>query len=103
MEDKMTFDEFRSRNVPVGEQHDPLTERVIGAAIEVHSRLGAGLTEAMYESALCHEFDLRRIQFSRQVPVAVEYKGISIGEVRIDLLVEGKLIVELKACDALHE
>jgi GxxExxY protein len=101
--EKMSFDEFRSRMIPQGETHDPLTEKVIGAAIEVHSRLGAGLTESMYELALCREFELHGIQFARQVPVAVEYKGVPIGDIRIDLLIEGKLIIELKACEALND
>jgi GxxExxY protein len=99
--EEINSSDIRSRLLPKGEQHDPLSEKVIGAAIEVHSRLGAGLTEAMYDLALCRELELRGIRFSRQVPVAVEYKGVSIGDVRIDLLVEGKLIVELKACDGL--
>jgi GxxExxY protein len=102
MEDT-NFYAFRERVVPKGEQHDALTERVIGAAMEVHSQLGAGLTEAMYELALCRELELRGIQFSRQVPVPVLYKGTAIGNCRIDLLVEGSLIVELKACDCLND
>ena len=102
-ENKMSFEEFRARSVPKGEAHDALSERVIGAAIEVHSRLGAGLTESMYELALCREFELRGIAFARQMPVPLEYKGTPIGDIRIDLLVEGKLIVELKACEALND
>src|SRR3954452_7075310 len=101
--EETNFYEFRERLIPKGEQHDPLTEKVIGAAIEVHSRLGAGLTESMYELALCREFELRGIAFARQVPVPVEYKGVPIGDIRIDLLFEGKLIVELKACEALND
>ena len=101
--EETNFYGFRERLVPKGEQHDPLSERVIGAAIEVHSRLGAGLPESMYELAMCRELGLRGIQFARQVPIPVEYKGVAIGDVRIDLLVEGKLIVELKACEALND
>src|SRR4051812_31637533 len=97
------FYESRDRLIPKGEKHDLLSERVIGAAMEVHSALGAGLTESMYERALCRELELRGIQFSRQVPLPVEYKGVGIGDVRIDLLVEGQLIVELKACDGLND
>ena len=52
--------------------------------------------------ALCHEFDLRGIRYEKQVKVPVVYKGKVIGETRIDLLVEGCVIVELKACDAEH-
>jgi GxxExxY protein len=57
----------------------------------------------MYELALCRELELRSLQFLRQVPVAVDYKGVSVGECRMDLLVGGKLIVELKACEALTD
>jgi len=76
-----------------------LTERIIGAAMEVHKRLGPGLDEAMYEKALCVELTLRNLSFARQVIVSVEYKGNVIGEKRLDLIVEGKVLVELKAVD----
>jgi GxxExxY protein len=90
-----------NRNIPAGEQHDALTEQVIGAAIEVHRHLGPGLNEALYEAALCHEFELRGIPYSKQVDVPVLYKGKVIGKTRIDLLVVDRLIVELKACEEL--
>ena len=61
----MKFEEFRTRHLPTGEEHDELTERVIGAAIEVHRLLGPGMTEDMYEEALAHEFDLRGIRHQR--------------------------------------
>ena len=54
---------------------DDLTERIIGAAIEVHRELGKGLLESIYEEALCHEFDLQGIKYQRQVPVGITYKG----------------------------
>ena len=98
---KMRIDEFHSRNVPEGETHDSLSEAVIGVLIEVHSKLGPGLSEMMYENAVCHEFDLRGIKYARQVPVAVEYKGKIIGETKLDLIVEGKLILELKTVETL--
>src|SRR4051812_17659898 len=98
---KMKFEEFHSRNLPRDEQHDELTEKIIGAAIEVHRVLGPGLNEALYEAALCCELELRGLKFQRQVPIAVEYKGAIIGETRLDLIVEDKVIVELKACDSL--
>ena len=96
------FNELRRRNVPPGEEHDELTDRVIAAAIEVHRLVGPGITEDMYENALAHEFDLRGIPYQRQVPVAVEYKGNKIGQTRLDFLVAGRLIVELKACETLN-
>jgi GxxExxY protein len=96
------FEEMRKRRLPEGEMHDELTERVIGAAIEVHRHLGPGLTESLYEAALCHEFDLRGISYARQVEFDVKYKDKIIGKSRIDLLVANGLIVELKACDAIN-
>ena len=78
-----------------------LTNAIIGAAIEVHRQLGAGLLEALYENALAHEFGLRNIPFTRQVPVSVLYKGHVIGETRLDFLVDGKIIVEIKSVETL--
>lgn len=74
-----------------------VTEKVIGAAIEVHRILGPGLLESIYEEALCIELSLRGIQYERQKEVNVIYKGRAIKGQRIDILVEGELIVELKA------
>jgi len=75
-----------------------LAHRVIGAAIEVHRVLGPGYLESVYEEALCLEMEARGIPFVRQYPIGVDYKG---GEARLDLLVGGILVVELKAVDAL--
>jgi GxxExxY protein len=76
---------------------DGLTERLIGAAIEVHRVLGPGLLESIYEEALCVEMEQRQIDFQRQVDVDVVYKGRVIKGQRLDLLVARELIVELKA------
>ncbi len=76
---------------------DNLTEKIIGAAIEVHQELGPGLLESIYEEALCYEFQLQRIIFERQVPVDIVYKGHVISGHRIDLLVEKEVVVELKS------
>ena len=78
-----------------------LSQRVIGAAIEVHRVLGPGFLEVVYEEALCIELELRGLRFSSQVPIAVNYKGRKIGEGRLDILVEGILILELKTVDKL--
>jgi len=78
-----------------------ITNAIIGAAIEVHKELGAGLIESLYENALAIEFRNRNIAFERQVPVQVIYKGEKIGETRLDFLVAGRVIVELKAVDAI--
>jgi GxxExxY protein len=80
---------------------DRVAQAVIGAATEVHRALGPGFLESVYEQAMSIELGLLGISFERQVPVAVSYKGHSIGESRLDLLVEAMLIVELKAVDQL--
>lgn len=76
---------------------DELTERIIGAAIEVHRVLGAGLLESIYEEALCHELGLRGLECQRQVSVNVGYKGITIQGQRLDMLVGNEVVVELKS------
>ncbi|MFZ5558258.1 MAG: GxxExxY protein [Pseudomonadota bacterium] len=81
-------------------QRDPLTEKVIGAAIEVHRALGPGLLESAYEECLCHEFGLHGIAFRRQVPWSVRYKTVNLDcGYRIDLVVDDKLILELKTVE----
>ena len=82
---------------------DELTSKVINAAIEVHKSLGPGLLESAYEECLCREFDLREIKYERQKDLPVQYKGITLNcGYRLDMIVEGKLILELKACAALE-
>lgn len=76
---------------------DDLTNQIIGAAIEVHTILGAGLLESVYEAALCREFELRSIPYQRQIAVDISYKGSVIVGQRLDLLVFNEVIVELKA------
>jgi GxxExxY protein len=69
--------------------------------MEVHRILGPGFLESVYEEALAHEFDLRGIPYQRQTKLAVHYKDIVAGEFRADFLVDGKVVVELKAIKAL--
>jgi GxxExxY protein len=76
---------------------DPVTEQIIGAAIEVHRILGPGLLEIIYKEALCVELGLRDIPHAREVEVDVHYKEHVIKGQRIDLLVAGEVVVELKA------
>jgi len=80
---------------------DQLAHAVIGAAFEVHRHLGPGYLESIYEEALAIELTLRDISFRRQEPIAVNYKGQEIGEGRADFFVANRLLVELKAVDAL--
>ena len=75
--------------------------KVIGAAIELHKILGPGYLESVYEEALAVELSLRDITFSRQLTFALDYKGHKIGEGRMDFLMDGCLVVELKAVEAL--
>src|SRR4051812_33437427 len=76
-----------------------LSNAVIGAALEVHKRLGPGLDESSYENALAIEFRLREIPFTRQVVLQIEYKGERVGKRRLDFLVGDRLIVEIKSVE----
>jgi len=80
---------------------DPVARVVVDAALEVHRILGPGFLESVYEQALTVELGLRAVRFARQVPVAVTYKSVAVGEARLDLLVADRLVVELKACSSL--
>ncbi|MBI2838741.1 MAG: GxxExxY protein [Acidobacteria bacterium] len=80
-----------------------LTERIIGAAIEVHRTIGPGLLESAYEECLAHELRLHGLEFERQVPLPVNYKGVKLDSgYRLDFLVGKFVVVELKAVDALQ-
>ncbi len=78
-------------------QYEELTSRVIAAAIEVHRRLGPGFIESIYEHALVVELHKRGLKVEEQVEVPIEYEGVEVGRHRLDLLVEGTIVVELKA------
>lgn len=80
-----------------------LSGRVIEAAIAVHRALGPGYIEAIYENALCLELQSRGVRFERQKTMRIVYKGFDVGEHRLDLLVEGCLVVELKAVKSLED
>ena len=80
-----------------------LTEQIIGAAIDVHRSLGPGLLESTYEACLLHELAARELSAERQKALPVSYKGVRIDcGYRVDLLVEGEVIVELKAVSRLE-
>ncbi len=79
-----------------------ISQAIIGAAIEVHRTLGPGLLESAYEQCLSHEFSLRHIPFERQKPLHVDYKGVELEcGYRLDFLVSGMVVVEVKAIEAL--
>jgi GxxExxY protein len=84
-----------------------ISHAIIGAAIEVHRLLGPGLLESAYEECLSKELALRRLLFDRQKPIPVVYKDVKLEcGYRIDLLVEGRVVVELKSIEglsAIHE
>ena len=84
-----------------GKQLDDLARVVVDAAMEVHRELGPGYVEGVYEEAIAVELRLRNVEFERQKTVSVSYKGCPVGEGRVDLLVGGLLIVELKAVEKL--
>lgn len=71
--------------------------------MDVHSELGPGLLERLYEQALCHELGLRRIEHRRQAPVRVAYKGIELGDQVVDLVVGDLVVVELKSVERVHD
>ncbi|MFI5355715.1 MAG: GxxExxY protein [Opitutales bacterium] len=83
--------------------HRELSSRVIEAAIAVHTALGPGFLESVYEKALCLELRRRHVQFEQQKIVPITYLGESVGEHRLDLLVEGVLLVEMKAVKAIED
>lgn len=82
---------------------DPTTQKIIGAAIEVHKTLGPGLLESIYEEALCYEFLWTGIPFKKQHEIDVIYKGAVIKGQRIDLLVNNQVVVEIKSVSRLPE
>ena len=80
----------------------PLSYQVIGCALEVYKTLGPGLLESVYEKALIHELSQKGLTVKTQVEVEINYKGVNIGEgLRLDLLVNDELIVELKSVEEL--
>jgi len=83
-------------------RYEDLTREIIGAAIEVHKTVGPGLLEGVYEECLCHELQIRKLNFERQKPIPLVYKDAKLDcGYRLDLLVEGRIVVELKSVDGL--
>jgi len=88
---------------PAAYLHSEVTSTVNAAAIAVHKKLGPGFLESIYEEALCVEFDRRKLAYQRQVPVRIRYEGVHVGFYRLDLVVDGKIVVEIKAVECIHE
>ena len=83
---------------------DPLTDKVIGCAIEVHRILGPGLLESSYQQCLAHELKLNSIGFNQEQALPIHYKGIDLDcGYRIDFLIENQLILELKSVETVSE
>ena len=91
-----------SRNAGTELRDSETTDTIIAAAIAVHRELGPGFLKSIYEQALAVEFALRGIAFIRQKPIPLFYRDHQIGEHRLDFLVENKIVVELKAVEALE-
>lgn len=88
--------------MPDKEKRDPVSDEVIGAAIDVHRELGPGLLEATYEECLCYELSKRNVSFELQVSLPVRYKNVLLNcKYRMDLVVDKNLVVEIKAVDKL--
>jgi GxxExxY protein len=83
--------------------HAELTERIIGAAMEVHRTLGPGLDEKIYETALCIEFGLLNLHFEQQKRHAVFYKSRPVGTAITDLIIDDRVVIETKIVDTFHE
>lgn len=83
--------------------YQELSYQVMGAVFEVHNTLGPGFLESLYEEALAYEFELRGIPFEKQKEIAVRYKGREVGKHRLDFVIDGKIILELKAVSDLTD
>jgi GxxExxY protein len=86
-----------------GLRHGELAYRLIGCAQKVHRQLGPGFPETVYQRALCHEMAKAKIPFESEKLIEVFYDGVICGQFRLDALVDGKVIVELKALDGLND
>ncbi len=88
------------QNGGMDEQLDPLTRRIIGCAIELHRFLGPGLLESVYRTGLAIEMAHERLPYERERPLAVTYRGKTLGEYRPDFIVQGQVVVEVKSASA---
>lgn len=83
--------------------HGDITQEVLGAAFEVHGLLGPGFLESIYEEAMAQELLQRQLQYERQLTIPICYKNKMIGQHRLDLLIAGCVVVELKAVQELAD
>ena len=83
--------------------HKELTQKIIGAAMEVHRAIGPGLLESAYQACLARELSVRGIPFEKEKPLPLDYKGVQLDcGYRLDFLVDDKVVVELKAVEIMH-
>lgn len=80
-----------------------LSYAIVGAAMEVHNKLGSGFLENVYQNALAHELKLKSITFEQYTKLKVRYKSIIVGEYEADFVIEGKIILEIKAISTFHQ
>ena len=85
-------------NAKTAKELNELSHRIIGIAIDIHKKLGPGFQEKIYEQVLLKEFERAGIRFEKQKVIRVEYNGTSLGNQRVDLLIDDQIIVEIKAC-----
>jgi GxxExxY protein len=89
--------------VPISAEEERIAKSIVDSAFTVHKTLGAGLLESVYETCLCHELEKRGLQYKRQVVVPLVYDGIKFSEgFRIDVLVEERIICELKSVEKIE-
>jgi len=84
-------------------RQEELTKQFIDAAIEVHRELGPGYDEILYANALSVELEKRGVPFEREKPIQIFYKGVLVGEKRLDFFLDGEVVIELKAVEALNK
>jgi GxxExxY protein len=90
-------------SIPLPTGYEEIAAKIVDAAYTVHKALGPGLLENVYEVCFCHELKKRDLRFQRQVSIPISYDGIVFNEgLRLDVLVEGKVICELKVVDSLN-
>ncbi len=94
---------YEKKFVPISKELDLIGKKIVDAAYTVHKNLGPGLLEKVYEVCLCHELKKRGLKFQRQIELPIVYDGLIFDEsLRLDVLVEDKIICELKAVDELN-
>lgn len=99
----MNHKDTKSPSIPIPETTEQVAGQVVDSAFKVHSALGPGLLESIYETCMVHELTKRGLPLKRQVALPIRYDGLNLeGGLRLDLVVDNCVVVELKAVEALH-